>query len=139
MKPLLRSAIERPVTRFLVGGASTTLVSYAAYLVLLHWCPYLVAYGIAFVLGIGWSYGVNTLFVFRAKPSLLRALAFPVVYLAQWLVGSVVLAVFVDGLHLPPPWGPPIVVVVTLPLTYVLSRWIVAPANRHDNPNVRNS
>lgn len=139
MKPLLRSAIEHPVGRFLVGGASTTLVSYAAYLVLLRWCPYLVAYGIAFALGIGWSYGVNTLFVFRARPSLLSALAFPLVYLAQWLVGSVVLAVFVDGLHLPPQWGPAVVVVVTWPLTYVLSRWIIAPPSRHDHSNARRS
>jgi putative flippase GtrA len=114
------------ILRFLAGGASTTAVSYAIYLLLLTWLPYLAAYVIAYVVGIAWSYAVNTLFVFRGKPSLRRALAFPLVYLAQWIVGSLLLYVLVDEFHLPAQWGPLFVVVLTLPLTYALSRKVIA-------------
>lgn len=125
MTMLLRRILDHQVARFLIGGASTTLVSYGAYLLLLRWLPYLAAYAIAFALGIAWSYATNVLFVFRTTPTVVRALAFPLVYLVQWAVGSVMLIVAVDGLRIPASLGPLVVVVATLPLTYLLSRWIL--------------
>lgn len=114
------------ILRFLAGGASTTAVSYAIYLLLLVWLPYLAAYLIAYVFGIAWSYAINTWFVFRSTPSFRRALAFPLVYLAQYLVGSMLLYVLVDGFRMPAAFGPLVVAVLTLPLTYVLSRRVIA-------------
>lgn len=125
MMPLLRRALDWPAARFLIGGAGTTLVSYAVYLALLHWLPYLGAYWIAFAVGIAWSYLTNTLFVFRTGLDMARALAFPLVYLAQWAVGSIVLVAAVDGAHVPASIGPLLVVIATLPLTYFLSKWIL--------------
>ncbi len=113
------------VLRFLIGGASTTLVSYAAYLLLLPHFSYLVAYSIAYAIGIGWSYFANTLFVFRRRPSVKRALAFPLVYAIQYLAGTALLVVLVDGLHVGQHIAPLAVVILTLPVTYVLSRWII--------------
>lgn len=113
------------VLRFLIGGASTTLVSYAAYLLLLPHFSYLVAYSIAYAIGIGWSYFANTLFVFRRRPSVKRALAFPLVYAIQYLAGTALLVVLVDGLHVGQNIAPLAVVILTLPVTYVLSRWII--------------
>jgi phosphoglycerol transferase len=111
--------------RFLLGGVSTTLVSYAVYLLLLPHLAYLVAYAIAYATGIAWSYFANTLFVFRRKPSVKRALAFPLVYAAQYAVGSVLLVVLIDRLRIPAQLGPLLVVILTLPLTYIASRWII--------------
>ena len=113
------------IVRFLVGGASTTLVSYALYLVLLRWMPYVVAYSIAYVAGIAWSYFANTLFVFRRAPSVARAALFPLVYLAQYLAGTVLLVILVGVLHVPQAFAPLAVIVLTLPLTYVLSRYVI--------------
>lgn len=114
------------ILRFLAGGASTTAVSYAAYLLLLRWLPYFIAYAIAYAVGIVWSYFANTWFVFRQPARLSRALTFPIVYAAQYLVGALLLYMLVDRMHLPPALGPLLVVILTLPLTYVLSRWIIA-------------
>lgn len=125
MMSQLHRALDRPAARFLVGGAGTTLVSYAVYLGLLHWLPYLGAYWIAFAVGIAWSYLTNTLFVFRTRPTMARALAFPLVYLAQWAFGSIVLVGAVDGMHVPASIGPLVVVIASLPLTYFLSKWIL--------------
>ncbi|MEP7097600.1 MAG: GtrA family protein [Dokdonella sp.] len=116
--------------RFLLGGASTTVISYVAYLLLMIWLPYLAAYAIAFAVGIAWSYFANTLFVFRRRPTVARALAFPIVYLAQYLAGSMLLVVLIDDVQLPAKFAPLVVVVVTLPLTYVLSRWVITA--RHE-------
>lgn len=113
------------IARFLVGGASTTLVSYAIYLLLLHWMPYVVAYSIAYIAGIVFSYFANTLFVFRRAPSAVRAAVFPLVYLAQYLAGTLLLVILVDGLHIPKAFAPLAVIVLTLPLTYILSRRVI--------------
>ena len=113
------------IVRFLVGGASTTAVSYVAYLLLLKLMPYAYAYSAAYVLGIAWSYLVNTVFVFRRTPSLVRATLFPLVYLAQYVVGMGLLVVLVDVLHVPKVAAPLVVIVLTLPLTYVLSRHVI--------------
>jgi len=113
------------VIRFLLGGASTTLVSYAVYLLLLHWLPYVFAYAIAYLCGIVWSYFANTLFVFRRSPSMIRAALFPLVYLAQYIAGTGLLVLLVEGAGLPKAMAPLVVIVLTLPITYVLSRSII--------------
>ncbi len=113
------------ILRFLVGGASTTFVSYAIYVLLLHWFPYVLAYSIAYVAGIAWSYFANTLFVFKRAPSLARAALFPLVYVAQYVVGMFLLVLLVKAFDFPKAFAPLAVVVLTLPLTYVLSRHVI--------------
>jgi putative flippase GtrA len=113
------------IARFLLGGASTTLVSYAIYFVLLRWLPYVFAYAVAYASGIVWSYLMNTLFVFRHRPSLMRAALFPLVYVAQYIIGTALLVLLVEGLHLSQALAPLAVIVLTLPLTYVLSRRVI--------------
>jgi len=111
--------------RFLAGGASTTLISYAAYLLFLKFFPYLPAYTAAYLLGITWSYFVNTLFVFRRRPNVKRALAYPLVYVAQYLVSTISLTFLVEYIKADQDLAPLIVIILTLPLTYILSRLIV--------------
>ena len=113
------------IARFLIGGASTTVASYIVYLLLLPHLAYLVAYGIAYATGIAWSYLASTLFVFRRRPSIGRALAFPLTYVVQYLAGSVLLVLLVDTLGVRKTFAPLVVVIATLPMTYLLSRWII--------------
>jgi putative flippase GtrA len=124
-KSIKRSGRGTEIVRFLLGGASTTLVSYAIYLALLRWVPYILAYSIAYAAGIIWSYFVNTFYVFRREPSLIRATLFPLVYLVQFLAGAALLFVFVDMLHVSEALSPLAVIVLTLPLTFVLSRHVI--------------
>jgi len=113
------------ILRFVIGGVSTTVISYVVYLLLLPHVAYFVAYTLAYALGIAWSYFANTLFVFRRRPSFTRALTFPIVYAVQYLIGSLLLVALIRQLQFPKELAPLAVVVATLPITYVLSRWII--------------
>src|SRR2546423_1121793 len=88
-------------TRFVFAGAINTAASYAVFLVLLQFLTYLAAYTIAYVIGVAISYLLQTTFVFRTPRSIATALRFPLVYVAQYLVGAALITVLVEG------WGVP--------------------------------
>jgi putative flippase GtrA len=115
------------VWRFLLGGAANTVLSFALYFALQLAMPYQLAYAIAFVFGVAFSYTINVFFVFRTGHSAGKALAFPLVYLAQYVVGALVLGMLVEWLHVPQEVAPILVVAVTIPLTFVLSRRVLRP------------
>lgn len=123
------------IGRFLAAGVSTTAVSYALYLGLIYLSvPYLAAYPISFIVGIVWSYVVNSAFVFRHKPTLRGLLAFPLVYALQLLVGLLVVYLAVATLGLPEWIAPLIAIAATLPMTYLLSRWLIRKTSARSHP-----
>lgn len=111
--------------RFLVSGAVNTLASYAAYLGLQLFMPYQLAYAIAFALGIVIAYRINLAYVFRAEHTRAKALAYPLVYVVQYAFGALALALLVEALGVPKEVAPLAVVVATIPLTFVLTRWVM--------------
>jgi hypothetical protein len=52
-------------------------------------------------------------------------MAFPLVYLVQWILGITILAILVELLSLHESVAPLVVAATTLPLTFALSRYIV--------------
>ena len=111
--------------RFLAVGATNTLATFVLYWLLLRIIAYPLAYTASFIAGIGISYLLNTLLVFNTKPGIRSALAFPLVYLAQYLVGLVVLLIFSSRLVLPSAHGVLVVAAITLPMTFLLSRFVL--------------
>lgn len=110
---------------FIVVGAINTLVGYLLYLLLLRAMGYRLAYTLAYLVGIGLSYYLNTRWVFRQPVSLCKFLQYPVVYVAQYVFGVLCLSLLVNLAHLPAEFGPPIVVALSIPLTYSLSRFVI--------------
>ena len=53
------------------------------------------------------------------------ALYYPLVYLLQFLISFVLLKVLIDLLHAPVWFSPLLVLVITIPATFVLSRFII--------------
>src|SRR5262249_29848587 len=121
--------LSREALRFLVAGAFNTAVTYALSLGLLRLVDYTQAYTIAYAVGIAFAYFVGTGFVFRVRRSVRGALSFPVVYLAQYLLGVLVLRLAVDTLGVAKPFALLIVIATTLPVTFVLSRWLLHAAS----------
>ncbi|MGH8243010.1 MAG: GtrA family protein [Steroidobacteraceae bacterium] len=116
------AVISREFIRFLVVGASNTLVAYGAYLLLVNWLPYPIAWGFGYLLGIGSGYVANALFVFKKPLRGKSALAFFCVYLAQYLVSILLLKVALEVLMLP-HWLAAIgVIVLTIPPTFLFIR-----------------
>lgn len=108
--------------RFLVTGTINTAASYALYFVLLRVMPYLAAYTIAYVFGIALSYVLMTRFVFRARAGVGTALRFPLIYVAQYVLGSSIIYVLVEHAHLAPWLAALIAMIVVVPTTFVLAR-----------------
>lgn len=76
------------------------------------------------------SYWLNCHFVFKVRMSLKGLLRFPLVYVVQYLVGLLLMFVLVEKLAVPKLLAPLLVIVVTVPLTFVLSRALLRPGVR---------
>lgn len=116
------------IVRFLAGGALNTGSTFVLYWLLLLVVEFRVAYAISFVAGILLSYVINTKFVFRTDYSLRKVILFPLVYLATYLAGAVVLDLSVSRFGADPRIAPFISICATLPLTYLLSKLVLAGA-----------
>ena len=81
-----------------------------------------MSYTIAYVTGIGIAFLLNKIFVFKTHRGWKSVMVYPFVYFAQYLFGILVLWLIVSQLGLSVELGPLVVVVLTIPLTYWLSR-----------------
>jgi putative flippase GtrA len=116
------------VPRFLMAGVFNTALTYAIYVLLLQVVSYPVAFTVAYVAGILVSYALSARFVFRREASWRSFLRFPFVYLAQYLAGLLLVSLLVEWLAVPAWLAPIVALIVTIPLTYVLSRAVFAGA-----------
>ncbi|MGA9997619.1 MAG: GtrA family protein [Pyrinomonadaceae bacterium] len=123
--------VNRDFYRFVFWGAINTLVGYALYLFLLLLLPYLIAYSVAYVFGVFFSYYLNSKFVFKQQLKLSKALKYPLVYVTQYILGAVSLYLMVQRLKINKVLAPTLVVLLTIPITYLLSKTIVS--GRTDN------
>jgi putative flippase GtrA len=78
---------ELRFARFLLSGATNTLVTYAIYVCLLMMFSYQASYAISYVVGILFSFVMNSLFVFKSHQGIRSILYFPLVYVVQYLGG----------------------------------------------------
>jgi len=113
--------------RYLLAGLANTAASYALLIVLMQWTGYVVAYTLAYVLGIALGYWLQTRFVFRVPLHWRTALAFPLGYVAQYVAGVIVLGLLVERLGTTPELAAFIVIVMNVPLGYVVNRYVLTP------------
>ncbi|OFZ65900.1 MAG: hypothetical protein A2V79_06910 [Betaproteobacteria bacterium RBG_16_56_24] len=125
VKTLIKKSIHSEFFRFLLAGVSNTLVTYVVYLLLLPFLPYLYAYTIAYCAGVLNAYFMSVFFVFRKKVSLRSFLKFPFVYAAQYFLGASILWLLVGQLGIGPAWAMAVVIVVTVPVTFLTSRFVL--------------
>lgn len=119
--PVVRSQF----VRFLMAGLANTTATLLMFEGLRRVLPYLFAYSLVYALGIVLSYLLNVRYVFRGRESLRTAAVFPLVYAVQYVVGAVTLWVLVGRLGLHPTLAMILVVLLTVPLTYLMSRTIL--------------
>lgn len=110
--------------RFILSGGLNTAITYGIYLVLLQKTSYQISYSIAYVSGIAISYILNRAFVFKSHRGLRSILLFPLIYITQYGIGMLLLWMWIDIAKLSDKIAPLVVVVVTVPATYVLSRFV---------------
>jgi len=122
--------MSRRFARFLVAGAVNTALTYALYLALLAPLGYLAAYALAYVAGIALSYVLASRFVFGTAMSLGSFFRYPLVYVVQYLVGTIVLWACVEWLGIGKEFAVLASVVATIPVTYAASRFVLGARDR---------
>lgn len=125
-----RPPLHRVALRFLVGGALNTGATLVLYWVLLRFIHYQAAYLISYCAGIVLSYALNTRYVFKARHSWLKFAVFPLIYLVVYALGALTLKVVVGYLQVPAAVGPIISIVVTLPVSFLLTRALLQRPDR---------
>ena len=110
---------------FLGVGLTNTVFTYIIYLVLLLIVHYQLAYFFSYVVGIFIAYYLNLKFVFKKKSTKEKLFKFPFIYLFQYLMGVVILDISIDKLQIHQAFGPIIVVLFSLPITFFLTRHIL--------------
>lgn len=106
-------------------GVINTLISYVTYVTLLLYFPYSLSYTVAYTLGIFISYLLNTYLTFKTKVSIKKATMYPLVYLLQYLVGIVAIHFFVKIMNAPERFAIILVVLITFPVGFLLSKKIL--------------
>ena len=119
--------INSEFLRFVISGVINTGTSYVLYRLFLLLLPlsYSTLYVIAYICGIVVSYYLNSRFVFHQPLHWKKALQFPLVYVVQLSVSYLLLILWVERLHAGADIAPILVVICTIPLTFLLSRHIV--------------
>lgn len=117
---------ENSLFRFLVMGVLNTIATFGIYVVLKTVLDYQIAYLLAYVSGIVFAYFMNALFVFKKRVSLRTFIRFPFVYVVQYIAGALLLELFVHVLGLSVTFAPLFVIILTLPVTFLLSRFVLS-------------
>jgi len=111
--------------KFIGVGGLNTIITYLFYLLLLPLFDYTISYTITYIFGIGFSYWLNLKFVFYENSSVRKIIIFPLVYVIQYIIGIAVLYFAVDYFKLPKELGPLLIIVLTIPVTFILSKKIL--------------
>ena len=110
--------------KFLVTGSINTGLTYLIYLLLLLLVlDYRVAYLLSFVSGIAIALVLNSKFVFKTALTFRKAAGFVAAYCLQLVAGIFILQLLVEQTSVPPAIAPLCVMVFTVPLSFVMSRY----------------
>ena len=119
--------------RFVLGGAANTILSYAVYFALRQALGYQRAWLAAYAAGIAFAYWFNATRVFRVALSWRGLLSYPLVYLVQYALSALLLRLLVERWGAATAWAPLPLALLTLPLSFAMSRLLLAGARR-DRP-----
>jgi len=124
LRAFLLGAMKYRFSRFLISGGFNTVVTYIIYLLLLMVASYKVSYTAAYLFGIFLAFFMNRYFVFKSHKGLRSIAFFPFVYLVQYIVSMLCLWLWIEQLGWNEEVAPLVAIAITVPLTYVLSRFV---------------
>lgn len=120
--------------RFLVVGSCNTAVGFCVYFLANFIVSYTWAYTWAYAVGIVVSYALNSSWVFNAERHWKNMLAFPLVYVAQYLASIIFLRLCVEWLSLNENISFFLSIVLTIPITFILSRTVFKKVGQPKEP-----
>ncbi|KAA1036948.1 GtrA family protein [Macrococcus equipercicus] len=120
------SCFSHPFVKFVLVGLVNTANYYIVYLILLTLgLPYLASHITGFLAAFVVSYFLNCYYVYQVQPTVKTFLQFPLTQVVNMGLQSALLYVFVALLHISPALAPFPALIITVPVTYVLSKKIL--------------
>jgi putative flippase GtrA len=115
------------VIKFIIVGGINTVNYYIVYLLLLKilGVNYLVSHIIGFIVAFIISYYLNCYFVYKVQPTWKKFIQFPITQVINMGMQTGLLYVFVHWLHISSVIAPFIGLIITIPITFVLSKHIL--------------
>lgn len=115
------------IIKFVIVGGINTLNYYIVYLLLLKLLDinYLVSHLAGFIVSFIISYYLNCYFVYKVRPTLKKFLSFPLTQVINMGMQTLLLYIFVQWLHFPSEIAPFVGLIITIPITFILSKWIL--------------
>ncbi|CAC6063360.1 Putative sugar translocase in surface polysaccharides biosynthesis [Staphylococcus aureus] len=119
------------ILKFIIVGGINTLNYYIVYLLLLKLLhiEYMISHITGFLVAFVISYYLNCYFVYRVKPTWRKFISFPITQIVNVSLQTVLLYVFVSWLNLPAEIAPFAGLIITIPITFILSKWILKDSN----------
>ncbi|MBH4500135.1 flippase GtxA [Staphylococcus aureus] len=119
------------ILKFIIVGGINTLNYYVVYLLLLKLLhiEYMISHITGFLVAFVISYYFNCYFVYRVKPTWRKFISFPITQIVNVSLQTVLLYVFVSWLNLPAEIAPFAGLIITIPITFILSKWILKDSN----------
>ncbi|HAR5369732.1 TPA: flippase GtxA [Staphylococcus aureus] len=119
------------ILKFIIVGGINTLNYYVVYLLLLKLLhiEYMISHITGFIVAFVISYYLNCYFVYRVKPTWRKFISFPITQIVNVSLQTVLLYVFVSWLNLPAEIAPFAGLIITIPITLILSKWILKDSN----------
>ncbi|SCT20343.1 Putative sugar translocase in surface polysaccharides biosynthesis [Staphylococcus aureus] len=119
------------ILKFIIVGGINTLNYYVVYLLLLKLLhiEYMISHITGFIVAFVISYYLNCYFVYRVKPTWRKFISFPITQIVNVSLQTVLLYVFVSSLNLPAEIAPFAGLIITIPITFILSKWILKDSN----------
>lgn len=119
------------ILKFIIVGGINTLNYYVVYLLLLKLLhiEYMISHITGFIVAFVISYYLNCYFVYRVKPTWRKFISFPITQIVNVNLQTVLLYVFVSWLNLPAEIAPFAGLIITIPITFILSKWILKDSN----------
>ncbi len=117
-------SLRSTFARYLLAGATNTVVSYLLYLALLQIMGYRSAYVVSFVSGIALSYVLMRFAVFQSAGRRFSSLWVAASHLIQLVLGLAVVEFWVTWLKGPTELAALAAVAVCVPLMFIMQRWI---------------
>ncbi|HCW8243062.1 TPA: flippase GtxA [Staphylococcus aureus] len=119
------------ILKFIIVGGINTLNYYVVYLLLLKLLhiEYMISHITGFIVAFVISYYLNCYFVYRVKPTWRKFISFPITQIVNVSLQTVLLHVFVSWLNLPAEIAPFAGLIITIPITFILSKWILKDSN----------
>lgn len=121
--------------RFLLAGVLNTGLTYVLYLGLLNLMPYVWAYSVTYIAGIGIGYSLNAFWVFRTFPSLRNITAYPFTYVLNYLFGLAILWTLVELIGVSKAIAPLIVLTTSVPFMFIITKHIFLKKHSYEKTN----